>query len=91
MPDETPPLVDPVTAHRLRRALAQALRNGCTLREAKGEGRGYLKAISPALPQSHVAEVIDGLLAELDPVLGDMAHGGADARAEPPEQLRLGF
>ncbi|MFC7556148.1 hypothetical protein ACFQU7_33810 [Pseudoroseomonas wenyumeiae] len=38
MPDETPSLVDPVTAHRVRQALAQALRNGCTLREAKGRG-----------------------------------------------------
>jgi hypothetical protein len=91
MTDPTPSLVDPVTAHRVRNTLAQALRGGCTLVEAKGEARGYLKAISPALPQAHVAEVIGQLLADLDPLLGDPIHGEPDARAEPPGQLRLGL
>jgi hypothetical protein len=83
--------MDPVTAHRVRHTLAQALRGGCTLGEAKGEARGYLKAISPALSQAYVAEVIDQFLAELDPLPDGLAHCTLDARAEPPEQLRLGF
>jgi hypothetical protein len=56
MIDRPPPLLDPVSAHCVKQVLAQALRGGCTVREAKGEARGYLKAISPALPQTQVAE-----------------------------------
>jgi hypothetical protein len=89
MSEPMPPLVDPVTAHRLRHTLAQALRGGCTLGEAKGEARGYLKAISPALPQAQVAEVISQLFSELDLLLDDLIHCEPDARAEPPGQLRL--
>jgi hypothetical protein len=89
--DEPPPLLDPVSAHRVKGILAQALRNGCLVREAKGEARVYLKAISPALPRAHVAEAIDELLAELDPPLGDLIHCEMKANAEPSGQLRLGI
>lgn len=91
MIDQPPPLLDAVSAHRVKNVLAQALRGGCTVREAKGEARGYLKAISPALPQTHVAEAINELLAELDPLLDDLIHCEPDARVEAPEQLRLGI
>lgn len=91
MIDQPPPLLDAVSAHRVKNVLAQALRGGCTVREAKGEARGYLKAISPALPQTHVAEAINELLAELDPLLDDLIHCEPDARVEAPGQLRLGI
>jgi hypothetical protein len=91
MNDTPPPLLDPVTAHRVRHMLAQSLRGGCTVREGMWEARGYLKAVSPALPQTHVAEAVEELLAELDPLLGDLIHCEPDARAEPPGQLRLGL
>lgn len=91
MTDVTTSILDPVSAHRVRSVLAQALRSGCLVREAKGEARGYLKAISPALPHATVAGVIDSLLAELDPLLGDLIHCEMDAHAEPLGQLRLGL
>ena len=81
---EPTPLLDPVTAQRVKHVLTQALRNGCLVREAKGEARGYLKAIRPALPQLHVAKAIDELLAEPDPLLGDLIHCEMDAHAQPP-------
>lgn len=91
MIEQPSPLLDPVSAHRVENVLAQALRGGRTVREAKGEARGCLKAISPALPQMHVAKAIDELLAELDPLLGDLIHCEPDARAEPSGQMRLGL
>ncbi|MCI0752376.1 hypothetical protein [Teichococcus vastitatis] len=91
MPHQPQFLLDPVTAHRVRHALAQALRAGCTVREAKGEARGYLRAVRPAMPRNHLANAVDGLLGELDPVLEERVRCDSDDASEPPGQLRLGI
>ncbi|KAA2211320.1 hypothetical protein [Teichococcus oryzae] len=86
-----PRLLDPVTEHRVRQTLQLALREGCTVREAKGEARGYLRALSPAMPQAHIVEAVDGILAEIDPMLNDLADCEPDGRRTPPGQLNLGL
>ncbi|ONG56043.1 hypothetical protein BKE38_06850 [Pseudoroseomonas deserti] len=89
-------LIDPVAAVRVRSVINQALRAGSTIRDARSEGRGYLRALCPSLPRQQVSEAVDCILAELDPMFGDLMLCEADRHAPPPPaasvaQLSLGL
>ncbi|WP_159995131.1 hypothetical protein [Roseomonas sp. 18066] len=87
-------LIDPVTAVRVRSAINQALRAGSSLRDARSEGRGYLRAICPSLPREQVSEAVDSLLLELaalpERFLPDIFLRGGPAQPAPG-QLSLGL
>ncbi|MFC3124309.1 hypothetical protein ACFOD4_04485 [Pseudoroseomonas globiformis] len=89
MSDISTLLIPPTTAFRVRRVIQQAL-DTATVREAAGEGRGFLRALCPALPATVVAQAVEDILADLDPFLPDLLDCEPDAR-KPPGQMSLGF